>query len=56
MNAVEVITLLKALEPAAQATVGTIVKALHSKDEKAVRAALEAALRLQFEARQAAKP
>jgi hypothetical protein len=51
MSVVEVVTLLKALEPAAQAAVGALVKALHSKSEADVRAAVEATLRLQFAAR-----
>ena len=55
MSIVEVVTLLKALEPAAQVAVGAVVKALHSKDPAQVRAAVEAALRLQFEARQELK-
>ena len=55
-SVVEVVTLLKALAPSVQGAVGAIVKAFHSKDEKAVREALEAGLRLQFEARQVAAP
>lgn len=52
MSVVEVVTLLKALAPEAQAAVGAVVKAVHDKDPHSAREALEATLRLQFEARQ----
>lgn len=55
MSIIEVVTLLKALEPVAQSSVGALVKALHSKSEADVRAAVEAVLRLQFAARNEVK-
>jgi hypothetical protein len=55
VSTADVVKLLLALEPAAQSAVGALVHALHSKDPAAVREAVESALRLQFEARQAAK-
>jgi hypothetical protein len=53
MTPVAILALLEAAEPAVQSLVVTLVKAFHAKDEKAVREATEAALRLAFEARQA---
>jgi hypothetical protein len=52
MTAAALLSLLEALEPAIKETVVELVSALHKKDAASARAALEAALRLQFEARQ----
>lgn len=50
MTPAEIAALVMALEPPVQRAVEAIVKALHSKDAASVRAALEAAQRLEFEA------
>ena len=52
MSATAVVALFEALAPELQVLLVDLVKAFHSKDDAAARAALEAALRLQFEARQ----
>lgn len=45
------VELLAELEPAIQAEVESLIRALHGKDPSAARAAFEGALRLQFEMR-----
>lgn len=48
----QIVKLLQVAEPAVKAVVVDLLSALNRKDEAATRAATEAALRLQFEARQ----
>ncbi len=55
MDAIAIANLIIALEPTAQALVVSILTALHTKNPADERAALESALRAQFEARQAAR-
>jgi hypothetical protein len=52
MSLEALIALFGALAPEIQVLLVDLVKAFHGKDDAAARAALEAALRLQFEARQ----
>ena len=52
MDAAAIIALLEALAPEIQMLLIDLIKAFHSGDDATARAALEAALRLQFEARQ----
>jgi len=57
MSLAAILALVETFEPAVQAVVVDIIQAFHKKDSASARVALEAALRLQFEARQvAAKP
>lgn len=55
MDPATLLALITAAEPAVQALVVSLIHAFKDKDEAAVRAATEAALRLAFEARQAVK-
>lgn len=50
-----ILALIEAAEPAVQTLVVALIHAFQHHDEAAVREATEAALRLAFEARQAAK-
>lgn len=52
MTPLAVVQLIMSLEPAVQDMVVSLIAALKTKDAAAERTAVEAALRLQFEARQ----